>query len=1030
MAAEQLLVELVLDTSKVESGLDQLTKSGAIDGQMAASFKATNAELNKVATTLGEVSSDLRDFTSLFTGIKKGAKEAGDSIKPIRKNIDDVVKGAKGLSDSFLEGFTEGLLATLEEAGVGLDEFKKSLEDAGFSFGSFGDEAEDVDSKMVPLKKQLRDITLQLQQLELAGEDGSAQYQDLAEKAGKLRDAIRGVSDTINKIGDGEIAIRAIGEAAQGVVGGFAVAQGAMGLFGAESEELQKTLLKVNSAMAILQGLQQLSAIAQKESNLALGISVIQGRIKNAQLALEGALESKNVIVKGAATVAQYALNAAMAANPIGLVVVAIAGIIAALTAYIRITGTAAARTGALNAALAASNEGFEQSASNIRKVNEMAIADLENQGVKQSQILQNNANIEQAINKRRIEELESTRKALKKFREDGGDVDSDEYKKGLETVTKLEQEAFEARIQANTDAINIKKQLRQEDLQNAVANAESELLLAKEGSKAQLNAQREVIRTRLALELNAEGLVDAEKQRLQDQANRDRIEADTAYNKRRLDAQAAAIENELITVREGTEEEYMLRRRLLETQNKAELQNTKLSITERNNIIEKGNQDRALLDRNYSEAQRRLAIENEISKNNAVLSLLKTNDEDRLNLIEDNIEYAAQLEIDAALGNASKIEEITKKRDADILATKKQFLEEAVEYEIALQTANDGPLKRGLERQVANDRASFASRRNAIQQLTELETDQIDKRMRTLDEEYQQRLISDKEYGLRYSELLDQRAAATENGEKQITDSMRAENELRTQIIFDAINQTNAIIGQINQLQTDADAQRISDQRKKLEELKNAGAITEKDAIARAKRIDAEERKLKTQAAQRDKALAVFNAVIATAQAVANSLKVGLPYGAILAGIAAGLGAAQVALIASKPIPRFNAGKKNSYEGLAEVGEKAPEYIQRNGQLYLAKKPTITYIGRNDKVYNPAETRRMMQAGQKVDQRAMGYMPAGRDRIDYDKLGAAVAKSLKDMPTTNISLDRNGFNISVQQGLNDLNYWGNRYSS
>jgi hypothetical protein len=44
---------------------------------------------------------------------------------------------------------------------------------------------------------------------------------------------------------------------------GFAVAQGAMGLFGAESEEVEKTLLKVQSAMALSQGLSTIADSAK-----------------------------------------------------------------------------------------------------------------------------------------------------------------------------------------------------------------------------------------------------------------------------------------------------------------------------------------------------------------------------------------------------------------------------------------------------------------------------------------------------------------------------------------------------------------------------------------------------------------------------------------------------------------------------------------------------------------------------------------------------------------------------------------------
>ena len=51
------------------------------------------------------------------------------------------------------------------------------------------------------------------------------------------------------------IFIVALGGAIQGAVSGFSALQGVQGLFGAESKELEQTLLKVQSAMALQQGI-------------------------------------------------------------------------------------------------------------------------------------------------------------------------------------------------------------------------------------------------------------------------------------------------------------------------------------------------------------------------------------------------------------------------------------------------------------------------------------------------------------------------------------------------------------------------------------------------------------------------------------------------------------------------------------------------------------------------------------------------------------------------------------------------------
>jgi hypothetical protein len=104
----------------------------------------------------------------------------------------------------------------------------------------------------------------------------------------------------------------------QGVAGGFSAVQGAMGLLGGESEDVEKMLLKVNSAMALSQGINSVLEAKDGFKNL---ISVVKSY----------------TVVQKIVTAAQWLWNAAMSANPIGAIVVAITALIAgviALTKY------------------------------------------------------------------------------------------------------------------------------------------------------------------------------------------------------------------------------------------------------------------------------------------------------------------------------------------------------------------------------------------------------------------------------------------------------------------------------------------------------------------------------------------------------------------------------------------------------------------------------------------------------------------------------------------------------------------------
>jgi hypothetical protein len=86
-----------------------------------------------------------------------------------------------------------------------------------------------------------------------------------------------------------------------------------------------------------------------------------------------------------------------------------------------------------------------------------------------------------------------------------------------------------------------------------------------------------------------------------------------------------------------------------------------------------------------------------------------------------------------------------------------------------------------------------------------------------------------------------------------------------------------------------------------------------------------------KTKAAKADRNAAIITSLVNTAMAITSTLAQA-PGGAISKGVQAaiigGLGAAQTALIASKPIPQFAQGTSFSPGGLAEVGERGPELV------------------------------------------------------------------------------------------------------
>ena len=103
-------------------------------------------------------------------------------------------------------------------------------------------------------------------------------------------------------------------QATQGLAAGFEVAQGAAALFGNESEDLQKAILKVQGAIAVANGVQQIA-------NLLLEESAIKTAILSAKTAIY------NTVV-GTSTGALKAFRIALAATGVGLLVVGLIALI------------------------------------------------------------------------------------------------------------------------------------------------------------------------------------------------------------------------------------------------------------------------------------------------------------------------------------------------------------------------------------------------------------------------------------------------------------------------------------------------------------------------------------------------------------------------------------------------------------------------------------------------------------------------------------------------------------------------------
>lgn len=200
------------------------------------------------------------------------------------------------------------------------------------------------------IKKDLKELVLEIANLSIeyqnlsAEEKASAEGQELAnhiqeltEQAGALKDAISDTNQAIANAASDTRGFDQLGGAIQLAIDGFGLATGAAEMLGISEGELTKIQTKLQAAIAASNAMTKIQNALQKQSAVMQGVSNLQTKAGTIAIKLKTAAEGKGVITTKLLTAAQWAFNKAAAANPIGLLVVAVTACILAVAGLIKI---------------------------------------------------------------------------------------------------------------------------------------------------------------------------------------------------------------------------------------------------------------------------------------------------------------------------------------------------------------------------------------------------------------------------------------------------------------------------------------------------------------------------------------------------------------------------------------------------------------------------------------------------------------------------------------------------------------------
>jgi hypothetical protein len=370
----------------------------------------------------------------------------------------------------------------------------------------------DIESNLGSLKSQLREAQAEVASLADKFGATSREATEAAKRAADLKDRIgdaKALTDAFNP----DAKFNALSSSIGGVLNGFQAYEGALGLIGVESEEVQKTLLKVQSAMALSQGLQGLGEARDSFKQLGAVVkatSIFQAAYNFVVYGTISATKAQTIqtnIQTGAtvgATTVTKALRIAMLSLPIIAIVAGLALLANAMGIFGEATETAEEKQAKLDKQLAKTSEEIDRQkkassdlAEIINTIDKEEIINAKNRGASEEELTK----IRNQQAKDRLKTLKEEYEAASNFMLKISKTFTD--RKQIEEAERLSSEAFKKyndlrlEIEENTADELYEKRKAAIDKANQLRNSELEKIReiyksSKEQNEARLRTEQE----------------------------------------------------------------------------------------------------------------------------------------------------------------------------------------------------------------------------------------------------------------------------------------------------------------------------------------------------------------------------------------------------------------------------------------------------------------------------------------------------------------------------------------------------------
>lgn len=473
----------------------------------------------------------------------------------------------------------------------GLKELSSQAETSAASIGSIAASQQKAQEQSVSFRTQLRDMREEMSQMLIDGvKPTDRAFVELAERAGKLRDAMQDANTTITLFASDTRGFDQVIRLSQTVTAGFSGVASAAAAFGADTQKVNDALRKAAAAFLLIQNLQKISTNIQKQGTIEntlylkamdlLGISIgkktaatvadTQANVANAAAMKSGA------VAAGGMTQAMKILRGAIIGLGIGALIVGLGLLISNFDKIIGLFSNTKEKI----AALRAETDKYNQSVRDVTREHDNQIERMRILGATDAtiveQMIENNATLTREAEARYTDLLNSLDGARKKVRtaiqeelDKLSTTISDYYERGVDLQNQHDREllkesvdaekvreaarkeAHENRLQAERERANELLSVQQEILaglrkidydqfeQRRIAENEAHqarLLVLKANNQSIEDAER--------LHVAAMNQIDADQREFEENRQKTEFESDIARYNAEADTQFTALED------------------------------------------------------------------------------------------------------------------------------------------------------------------------------------------------------------------------------------------------------------------------------------------------------------------------------------------------------------------------------------------------------------------------------------------------------------------------------------------------------